>query len=393
VFRLISIAVVIVGVTLTAQNPRPLFGPGSTVKVGLGPGIVILANIDGDAHLDLVTRQRQNRTVAVLLGDGKGAFKPAAGSPISFASTPGGIALGDLNNDRIVDLAITISERDALDVLLGDGRGGFTRVAEAPFIVSPSTAVHDRSIWLEDLNEDGNLDVVSATDGREKLRLPAMLFGDGRGRFRPGPTIPIDAGANQYGLGFADVDGDKHLDVVTATRTSGEEGVPGRLVVQRGDGRGGFGEPVAAPLSVPPSARLATLADLNGDQRVDLVLTHPPTGLVSVLMNGGAGRFASAPGSPFTLNSESYDVAAADLNLDKKMDLVVATVDSQSPPYVGAVAVLLSSYRGLVPAAAPPVRVGPGAYRLAVGDINEDGKPDVVSSSYESDAVTVLLGT
>jgi hypothetical protein len=35
---------------------------------------------------------------------------------------------------------------------------------------------------------------------------------------------------------------------------------------------------------------------------------------------------------------------------------------------------------------------GPGAYDLAVGDVNEDGRPDVVSSSFESDAVTILLG-
>jgi hypothetical protein len=37
-------------------------------------------------------------------------------------------------------------------------------------------------------------------------------------------------------------------------------------------------------------------------------------------------------------------------------------------------------------------RAGPGAYNVAIGDLNGDRRPDVVASSFESDAVTVLLG-
>jgi hypothetical protein len=54
--------------------------------------------------------------------------------------------------------------------------------------------------------------------------------------------------------------------------------------------------------------------------------------------------------------------------------------------------VLLDGGNGFIAAPGSPFRAGPGAYNLVIGDINKDGKPDVVASSFEGDAVTALLG-
>jgi FG-GAP-like repeat len=101
-------------------------------------------------------------------------------------------------------------------------------------------------------------------------------------------------------------------------------------------------------------------------------------------LNGAGGKFAPAPGSPYSLGVEAFGVFVADVNRDRRNDLVAATVDS--------VTALLGVGRGYVSAPGSPFRAGPGAYKLAVGDVNEDGKLDVVASSFEGKAVTVLLG-
>jgi hypothetical protein len=85
-------------------------------------------------------------------------------------------------------------------------------------------------------------------------------------------------------------------------------------------------------------------------------------------------------------------VVAVDINRDKHADLVVATVE-HTAPYRSRVALLIGDGRGgFTPAPGSPSPVGPGAYNLAVGDVDEDGKLDFAASSFEGDGVTILRG-
>lgn len=367
---------------LDAQRPlfAPAPAPASPVRVGPGSGTVILADVSGDGHLDLLTRHSLGRFATVQLGDGKGGFTAAPGGPLGFAYSPGDMKLGDLNNDGILDLAVTSSDRDIVDVLLGNGAGDFTPVAGSPFTVSTSVErFNKRSLHLVDLDEDGNLDVVTA-NGRRRNTF-ATLLGDGRGGFSPGPVVRLDSDQDGYSFAFGDIDGDGHLDVVTASR--GVYPGSGRIVPQRGDGKGGFTNAFGAPLSLPPGPGGLTLADVNGDRRLDAVITHGDS-LLTVLLNGGNGRLAPAAASPYNLGAPAFALMVVDVNRDQRPDLVAATVNS--------VTVLLGGSRGFLPAPGSPFGAGPGAYYIAVGDVNEDGKLDIAASSFEGNAVTVLLG-
>jgi hypothetical protein len=360
-----------------AQSQSPLFSPasGSPVVVGEGSGRVILADVNRDGRLDLVTQHLQRRVVTVQLGDGTGRFAMAPGSPIKLDYSPGDIKLGDVNGDGMLDLCVSGSERDTVDIFLGDGSGRFTLAPGSPVVAGASAAFKTHGLQLVDINEDRKLDIIATNTQQNTF---ATLLGNGRGGFSPGPAVTFPAGQGRYAFAFGDLDGDGHLDAVIASGNN-EFGEPGRVIVLRGDGKGAF--KTLTETSVPTGPRYVTIGDVNGDGRPDLVLTHGSNQL-SILLNQGEGRFA--PGSKYDLGTAAWAVAVTDVNRDKINDLVVATVDS--------VTVLLNGKNGFAPALGSPFPAGPGAYYIAIGDVNLDGKLDIAASSFEGNTVTLLLG-
>jgi hypothetical protein len=239
-----------------------------------------------------------------------------------------------------------------------------------------------------DLNEDGNLDFVTANGRRRTF---ATLLGVGHGRVARGPVTILGSGQDYDTVAFGDIDGDGHLDLVIAT-SGPEPGVgPGRVMTQRGDGSGAFEETSGLPLLVPADPRLEALAHMNRDQHLDVVISHSSS-QISVLLNNGNGTFAPAPASPYLLERHAFAVMVADVNRDQQVDLVAATVNNQLPPFESGVTVLLGAGDGYMPASGSPFQAGAGAYNLTVGDVNQDGRLDIAASSFEGDAVTVLLG-
>ena len=100
-----------------------------------------------------------------------------------------GLHAGDLNGDGKLDLVTVNSDDNDVSIAFGDGKGGFTR-APSPFAVGPSPYPGA----LGDLNGDGHLDIIATSTARRtpeqeaSTRALTVLFGDGRGGFRGGPS-------------------------------------------------------------------------------------------------------------------------------------------------------------------------------------------------------------
>ena len=360
---------------------QDLLRRGVPVEVGAGSGELILADLDDDGHLDLVSKHLLTDRIAVHRGRGDGTFEVRRQSLVAPGGA-GAIALGDGDGDGRLDLAIARRDSVAESVVIARGSAsGFADPAAAPAVRShASQATWKPIIEFADVNGDGALDIVVGNGRRGTLEL---LLGDGRGAFAPGRSIRLTTRDERHEFDLGDVDGDGDLDIVDAGGT--ESGPAGYLRVYRGDGRGGF-TPAdrRAAIAIPPAPRGTLLADMDGDGDLDVALGHPDS-LVSILLNDGAAGFAPSAGSPFRVAGPAYGLAAADLNGDGRTDLAAATA--------GSVTVLVRSGRGFTPAPGSPYPAGPGAYRLAAGDIDEDGRPDLLASSFEGHAVTVLLGT
>jgi len=274
----------------------------------------------------------------------------------------------------------------------GKSHGGGVPVAAAPATVGPMmpfaplflpTVTYDSgglaasSVAVADLNGDGKPDLVVANycaiDGCNFDSTVGVLLGNGDGTFRPAVTYDLGNGIYPAtSVAVADVNDDGKADIVVTVAIY--------VSVLLGNGDGTFQLPVAynpgdCVQSNPCSNGLA-VADVNGDGKLDLVLSNTPSGKVGILLGKGDGTFNTAKtyGSG---GSGPGPVAVADLNGDGKLDIVVANVGDLP----GTVGVLLGNGDGTFQGVVIYLSGGEVVSSVAVADVNGDGKPDLVVSN------------
>jgi hypothetical protein len=169
-----------------------------------------VGDLDGDGALDVVAADQEQAAVAILLGDGGGGLGPATGSPFALGGQTYPPALGDVDGDGALDVVAPLVGASSIAVLLGDGRGG---LAPAPGSPHRTGRARPYGIALGDLDGDRRVDVVATHDDTDRV---SVLLGAGGGRLRAAPGSPIALGRRIGRPLLTDVDGDGHLDVVGA---------------------------------------------------------------------------------------------------------------------------------------------------------------------------------
>ena len=382
-----AIALVILASCSAETTPQnSLFQPAVRIALQSKPSNVELADLNKDGRLDLIVASEEAKTVTVMIGEKGGApFSTATARTITLSESPGEMAVGDVNSDGHLDLALDHHESYNVTLLLGNANGSFSTAPNSPIVMKQGQHPHTHGLGLGDFNGDGKLDLATVNNEDNDI---SVAFGDGRGGFTNAPGSPFAVGPSPYPLTLADVNGDGRLDIVSNASATGPNraqqlATSRALTLLIGDGHGGFKRNDVPLRTGQPWS--AAVGDLNGDRKPDLVATHHDQSSLTVLLSDGAGGFREIAGSPFDMGHNVWRVALADVNRDKRLDVIAAGGDS--------VRVLLGDGTGnLKPAPLSPFATASGTWRLALGDINADGKPDVVTSNTDSKSVTVLFG-
>jgi hypothetical protein len=218
------------------------------------------------------------------------------------------------------------------------------------------------SAALADLDGDRDLDIVVSNDRPDRK---LVYLNDGDGKYHVAGTFGQPDWSTRY-VTVADLNGDERPDVIVANRSS-NPAKPRPSFVCLNDGTGAF--PACQPLATQ-SATIIVAADLDSDGTIDLFVPHRDGGRSLIFWNDGAGRFT--PGTAVGPDKAQIRAAvAADINGDGIPDLVVGDEQNGLFLYAGAGRRMFGS----------PVTLGAGTgapYAIGVADLNRDGKPDVV---------------
>jgi len=371
---------------------------------GLGADSVAIGDLNGDGIQDLVVANGQQNgngdfgEVAVLLGNGNGTFQSAVTySTGAYGATS--VAVGDVNGDGIPDLVVGNDCLDlqgeicagsigAVSVLLGNGDGTFQPAATYAIEYGGAS-----SVALADLRGTGILDLVVTDliqDGQNYESSAGVLLGNGDGTFQPAVNYN-SGGDGSSSVAVGDFNGDGIPDIVVTNSCQSEScQSDGTVGVMLGNGDGTF-QPVVTYDSGSLRSDWVATADLTGNGIVDLVVDGGAGNVVGVLLGNGDGTF-QAPVTYIVDGVAGGKVAIGDVNGDGIPDLAVT--DACTKLKDGActdakVIVLLGNGDGTFQPQIPYSTGGIGAFAVAIGDVNGDGRPDlVVADCCQSDLNT-----
>jgi hypothetical protein len=384
----------------TFANPKFVYSTGSSptfASQNIPGSNLVVGDFDKDGRVDLAVVDGGNvsyNRASIFIGHGDGSFQaaPAIGptnDPNTFPSALDAAVQLDLNGDG------------KTDVLLEN----FTGSGPYPFVAALSDGFDYKSVApvTADFNGDGGRDVIFSIENGTAQTL-AVSLSNGDGTLKTPVALDLGAQASTCadsinGVSVGDVNGDGKQDIVALC--GGLEGpilygrytiVPGGYIVALGNGDGTFHQATYSPYGAAPY--VTALADLNGDGIQDLILsddgssTVTPT--VSVIYGDGTGAFDPAKAIPIETGDEVTSILTGDLNHDGKIDLVLLSqglLDSAGiePSGQGA-QVLINNGAGFDQGAFYEGGTSPVEGVLA--DFNNDGILDLFYSQYSPTQAT-----
>ncbi len=350
------------------------FGRAEAAEVGSTEQAITTGDLTGDGLTDVVlttgtVADGGDRNHSVFLFVQLPEHRLAA--PVQYAtSAPSGGSMvpviADVDGDGRNELLV--ASGDGLD-LYRQSAGGLSDPVALPF----GAALGD--VHAVDLDRDGLLDLAGTTDESVLVR-----YGTAAGEF----AAPVAVATPRSGgiLGIADVTGGPGLDLV---RLDGR-----RVIVLDQTSARTFAGPadIPVPEGQEIDVRSFAVGDVTGDGRADVVLTvsgNMPDPRLDVLTHDAAGKLGAW--QIYVAYDMPEPVVLADMNGDSRLDVVIAHGGWYK---VGVMLQRPDGRLGREHLGNNPYYASHYEHRgLAVGDINNDGRKDVLLADYNNGLVVI----
>jgi hypothetical protein len=375
-------------------SPMQFSAPASASSAGLDPIAVTTADINGDGRPDVVSLDNIGTDVQVYLNTtapGATTASFAAMQPVSLEQTgnpePYSVVATDVNGDGHPDLVVS-TQVGNVTVLVNTTPPGATTVSFAPAQIF-ATSNNSQTINVVDFNGDGRPDIEVAVTGLGSIEvlLNTTAPGASSASFSAAKSFAISG----YGrsAAVADFNGDGLPDLAGVANST--------VTMLRNTTQPGASDASVAAAqnfnSGGDSPLQVRAADVNGDSRPDLFVVDEDGG-VSVLLNttaAGAKSFSFAPAVVFAKDVLAGSIAIGDIDGDGRPDLVLPNNANGT----GTIAVLRNT---TAPGASAPSFADATLFALgnvyplfaALADFDGDGRLDVVSSNGDG-TVSALL--
>jgi hypothetical protein len=319
------------------------------------------------------------------------SFHPPQQAALAGTGAGDNLRIALLDGDDNLDIVVTPSRidqaafQDGANIMLGDGLGGFWAAQGVAAGVSVS------GLALADLNGDGNPDLVTT----EMVANKSMAYPP-CSSLAAGVPVLLGNGTGDFvfqsclqaaempaGVAAGDFNEDGKVDLIVVNApSSGGITTSDNVYLFAGNGNGTF---AAGQVVQHRRGRDVQAADFNGDNHLDLVIGN--TSSSYIFLGSGTGTFTEVGGG-FT--GPTSRIAVGDINRDGRLD--VATVGSLAASSTDDVVwIALNNGTGVM-SNTTSIPVGSHPVGVVVADLNRDGFGDVITANNLGNSISILLG-
>ncbi|CAF1551502.1 unnamed protein product, partial [Adineta steineri] len=278
------------------------------------PQSLLIGDLNNDKRLDIIVALTYTNKVGIFLGFGDGVFELVRHYSTGDKSGPFSIGAADLNNDHVLDIVVSNAISGSIDIFFGFYREIFFR--HLVYATGKGSASH--SVAIGDFNNDSRQDIVVTNSGNDNI---GVFFGYGNGKFQNQTTYLTGIGSRPQSVAVGDFNNDNYLDIVVANYGNESIGIFLGFI------NGSFSNQIKYSIGFGSRPSSIIVFDFNKDYQLDIVITDDGTSNVIMLVGFGNGSFGLLTKYRTGYNSQPCALAIADFNNDFETDITIANCD------------------------------------------------------------------
>ncbi|CAF0764786.1 unnamed protein product [Adineta steineri] len=378
------------------------------------PEYVLTCDINNDNNSDIISINTKNNTFSFIIGYGNETFNEKQFIYSTGDNSKPIFALSnDLNNDNRSDLIIVNSATDNFAIFYNFN---YTLFHNQQIYSNKHSLKPTDIIIIENFNNDkypdiavtfsdGNLNNMSIystgnnsnptyidiADFNNDYQLDIVvinkgsnniliLLGDKNGSFQNLISYSTGYGSKPESLAISDLNNDNNMDIIVANLYTHN------IAIFFGYGNGNFSSIKIYSIEFGSLPKSISIHDFNNDQKLDLAITKPGTNEIVILFGFGNEIFLLGKSYSTNINSVPYKLAIIDLNNDKKLDILVTNYESNN---IGIFFGYDYEYFGDMTTYSIGQNSNP--HSIAIADFNQDKQLDIVVANYGTSNIEIFI--